>query len=180
MIRINSEIALENILVKDTESLYELMKEVYPLAYNYFWEDGGKWYINSQYSEENIRKELVQVNAEYFFVIFKGERVGNFRIIWDEPLPDFSERLKSVKLHRIYLHSKTQGNGIGKSLLTWLENKAIKKQYELIWLDAMDEKPQAFNFYKKQGYQYHSHCFLPFDLLHDKYRKMSQLYKKLN
>jgi ribosomal protein S18 acetylase RimI-like enzyme len=178
-IQINENISLEPITNSTSNELFQLMKEVYPLAYDYFWEDGGNWYVNSQYSRENIKEELAQENAEYYFVVFNGERIGNFRILWNEPLPNTKENLKSVKLHRVYLHAKTQGKGIGKALLTWLENEAIKKQYELIWLDAMDEKPQAFNFYKKLGYQYHSHCFLPFNLLHDKYRKMSQLYKKL-
>jgi GNAT superfamily N-acetyltransferase len=179
MVFINSEISLQPIQLEDSKLLFELMQQVYPLAYDYFWEDAGNWYVNSQYSRENILKELQQDNADYYFVVYKEELVGNFRIIWDEFLPDLEEELLSVKLHRVYLHNKTQGKGIGKVLLKWLENEAIKKQYELIWLDAMDEKPQAFSFYKKLGYQYHSHCFLPFDLLYDKYRKMSQLYKKL-
>ena len=41
----------------------------------------------------------------------------------------------------------------------------------------MDAQPQAFQFYKKLGYNYHSHVLLPFDLMHDEVRKMSQLYK---
>ncbi len=178
MIAISKEIELREILNSDTATLFNLMSEVYPAAYDYFWEDGGKWYIKSQYSKENILKELDEENTSYYFVIFKGEIIGNFRIHWNKKLEGFDDK-KTVKLHRIYLHAKAQGNGIGKKLLLWLEEEAIKKQYELIWLDAMDEKPQAFQFYKKMGYQYHSHCFLPFDLLHDEYRKMSQIYKQL-
>lgn len=86
---------------------------------------------------------------------------------------------KQVKLHRIYLHPKTQGNGLGKKLLSWLEKEAKQKGYKIIWLDAMDEQPQAFQFYKKRGYKYHSHTFLPFELLYDEVRKMSQIYKKI-
>jgi hypothetical protein len=43
----------------------------------------------------------------------------------------------------------------------------------------MDEKTQAFQFYKKLGYLYQSHTFLQFVLLDDKFRKMSQIYKRL-
>ena len=179
MINISENIQLKEISITDSESLFTLMKEVYPAAYNHFWKDDGSWYLDSQYSKENIKKELLEENAAYYFVLFKNEIIGNFRILWDKNLAGFEDQ-RSVKLHRIYLHSKAQGNGVGKSLLTWLEKEAIKKQYELIWLDAMDEKPQAFKFYKKLGYQYHSHCFLDFDLLYDNVRKMSQLYKKLN
>ena len=178
MINISENIQLKEISITDSESLFILMEEVYPAAYSNFWEDYGNWYLNSQYSKENIEKELLEENAQYYFVLFKNEIIGNFRIIWDKKLAGFEEK-KCVKLHRVYLHSKTHGNGIGKRLLSWLEKEAIEKQYELIWLDAMNEQPQAFEFYKKLGYQYHSHCFLDFELLHDNVRKMSQLYKKL-
>ena len=178
MITISKNIQLKEILNTDSESLFTLMQQVYPPAYSHFWKDNGNWYVNSQYSKEHILKELSEENARYYFVLFKNELIGNFRVIWDKKLVGFSNK-KCVKLHRVYLHSKRQGNGIGKKLVKWLEKEAIKKQYELIWLDAMNEQPQAFEFYKKLGFQYHSHCFLDFELLHDKVRKMSQLYKKL-
>jgi hypothetical protein len=43
----------------------------------------------------------------------------------------------------------------------------------------MDAQPQAFQFYKKLGYRNHSHTFLPFQLMFDEVRKMSQMYKTL-
>ena len=178
MIDISENIQLKEILSTDYNVLFKLMEDVYPAAYSHFWKDDGNWYVNTQYSKKNIVKELLEENAKYYFVVFKNEIIGNFRILWDKKLSGFSDK-KCVKLHRVYLHSKTQGNGIGKELINWLEKEALKKQYELIWLDAMNEQPQAFEFYKKLGFKYHSHCFLDFELLHDKVRKMSQLYKKL-
>jgi GNAT superfamily N-acetyltransferase len=178
MIQITQNLALKTITKSDSKDLYTLMKEIYPAAYQHFWKDNGDWYVNTLYSNQNIEKELIEANADYYFILFNDEIVGNFRVLWDQKLPGL-ENKKSVKLQRIYLHSKTQGNGIGKTLLLWLENKAKEKGYELAWLDAMDEQPQAFKFYKKQGYLYHSHEFLDFDLLHDNVRKMSQLYKKI-
>jgi GNAT superfamily N-acetyltransferase len=32
----------------------------------------------------------------------------------------------------MYLNQKIQGNGIGKKLISWLEEKAIKKSYQII------------------------------------------------
>ncbi|ARV15766.1 GNAT family N-acetyltransferase [Polaribacter sp. SA4-12] len=176
MIKVSENIQLRKILNSNLEPLFLLMKEIYPLAYSHFWKDNGDWYVNSQYSKENILKELSEEKTDYYFVIFKDEIIGNFRIIWDEKLAGLSEE-KQVKLHRVYLHPKTQGKGIGKTLLTWLEQKAKQKGYKVIWLDAMNEQPQAFKFYKKLGYKYHSHTFLPYDLLHDEVKKMSQVYK---
>jgi len=100
------------------------------------------------------------------------------RIIWNKNLDGLLEH-NQVKLHRVYLHQKTQGKGIGKKLLFWLEEIAKQKGYQVIWLDAMDEQPQAFQFYKNLGFKYHSHTYLPYELLHIELRKMSQVYKKL-
>jgi GNAT superfamily N-acetyltransferase len=176
MIEISQNLQLKIITKEDCKNLFTLMKEIYPLAYSHFWNDDGNWYVNSQYSKENILKELSQENAEYYFILFKDEIIGNFRIIWDDKLSNLSEE-KQLKLHRIYLHPKIQGKGIGKKLMIWLEEKAKQKDYKIIWLDAMDAQPQAFQFYKKLDYNYHSHVFLPFNLMHDEVRKMSQLYK---
>ena len=178
MIKVSGNLFLEEILSSDSESLFKLMQEIYPLAYHHFWKDKGDWYVKTQYSEENILKELSQKNTNYYFVVFNGERIGNLRLIWDEKLSGIMEE-KQLKLHRVYLHQKTQGQGIGKQLLFWLEKKSKDKGYKIIWLDAMDVQPQAFQFYKKLGYQYHSHTFLPFENMFDEVRKMSQLYKKL-
>jgi len=176
MIQLSENIKLKEISISDCDSLFKLMKEIYPPAYHHFWRDEGEWYVNTQYSKENILKELSEENTEYYFIIFNDEIVGNFRINWDKKLAGLSEK-KQVKLHRIYLHPKTQGKGLGKALLIWLEEKAAQKGYKIIWLDAMNEQPQAFQFYKKFGYMYHSHTFLPFDLMHKAVRKMSQVYK---
>ena len=179
MIDITNNISLKEITRSDSKELYTLMKEIYPSAYQHFWKDKGDWYVNTVYSTINIEKELLEDNSSYYFILFNNEIVGNFRILWDYKLSGF-ENKKSVKLHRVYLLEKTHGKGLGKTLLTWLEKTAKEKGYELIWLDAMDEQPQAFQFYKKQGYQYHSHEFLDFELLFDNVRKMSQIYKEIS
>lgn len=178
MVTVSQDIKLKEISSSDDKIVFNLMSEIYPSAYKHFWQDDGEWYINSQYSQENIIKEIAQENAAYYFVVYQDEIIGNFRIIWDEKLEGLSEA-RQVKLHRLYLHQNSQGKGLGKQILTWLEDVAKQKGYSIIWLDAMNQQPQAFQFYKKLGYQYHSHTFLPFHLMFDEARKMSQLYKKL-
>lgn len=178
MITISQELKLQPILALDYKKLYNLMNAIYTPAYSHFWKDQGKWYLDSQYSKKNIKKELLNTKSDYYFIIFNDEIIGNLRIIWDEKLTNLTEE-KQVKLHRLYLHPKTQGNGIGKKIISWLKNEATKKGYKIIWLDAMNKKPQAFEFYKKLGFNYFSHTILDFNLLFDEVRKMSQLYKEI-
>ena len=178
MLFLTEHLSLKEINRENYSQLYPLMCAVYPLAYRHFWTDNGSWYVNTQYSKENILRELSEEKSEYYFVIFKDDIIGNFRIIWDENLEGLSEE-KQVKLHRIYLHQKVQGKGIGKNIVSWLENRVKEKGYKIIWLDAMNEQPQAFQFYKNLGFKYYSHIFLEYDLLNQNVRKMSQLYKTL-
>jgi len=178
MIKVSEYIKLKEVSNLDSETLYKLMKEIYPLAYSHFWIDNGNWYVNKHYAKERLLKELLEENSDNYFILFKDKIIGNFRIIWDDKLAGLTQE-KQVKLHRVYLHQNTQGNGIGNELMAWLENKAKEKGYKIIWLDAMNEQPQAFQFYKKQGNKYHSHIFLPFKLLLDEVRKMSQVYKEI-
>jgi GNAT superfamily N-acetyltransferase len=178
MIKVTENIYLKTVLSSDTAALFTLMKDIYPPAYHHLWTDKGDWYVHTQYTKEPILKELFAENSEDYFILFNDEVVGNFRFIWDEKLAGLSDE-KQVKLHRIYLHPKMQGNGIGKKLLAWLDAKAVSKGYKIIWLDVIDAQPQAFQFYKKRGYQYHSSVFLPFQFLYESVRRMSQLYKEL-
>ncbi len=178
MLQITEHIGLKPIKESDATVLFTLMNEVYTAAYKHFWKDQGNGYIQRQYGEENIVKELREEQTAYYFIVVNDEVVGNFRVLWNQELFGFS-RKKSVKLHRLYLHPKTHGKGIGKTLMNWLETTAKERRYDLIWLDAMNAQPKAFQFYKNLGYQYHSHCLLDFIDLYDAYRKMSQLYKEL-
>ncbi|WP_088324175.1 GNAT family N-acetyltransferase [Polaribacter tangerinus] len=178
MIKITKTIHLKRVLASNSKDVYKLMTVIYPPAYSYLWKDRGAWYVAKQYSKENVLKELLQDKSHYYFVLFNTETIGIIRIIWDEKLQGLSIE-KQVKLHRIYLHPKTQNMGLGSQLLNWLEQLATQKKYNVIWLDAMNAQEQAFQFYEKKGFLYHSHCYLEFENMYKNFRKMSQLYKLL-
>ena len=178
MVEIYKNIQLNKVKETDAAFLFDLMREIYGSAYSHFWEDEGAWYVRSQYSHEVFLKELLEPQADYYFVIYKDAIVGIFRIVWGEKLKGLLQQ-KQVKLHRIYLSDEVQGKGIGKKLLSWLEAKAIKKGYQILWLDTMDSHEQAVQFYTKTEYTYFSHVFLPYELMFDKMRKMNQMYKVL-
>ena len=98
MIKVTENIQLKKVLNSDAETLFKLMKEIYPPAYSHFWIDKGDWYINTHYAKENILRELLEENSDNYFIIFKDSIIGNFRIIWDEKLTGLTHE-KQVKLH---------------------------------------------------------------------------------
>lgn len=178
MITVTKDIQLTSITPKDCSELRLLMEAIYPPAYHQFWTDGGKWYVDGLYNNSNILKELNEKQTGYYFVLYKNEVVGILRVMWNLLNKKISTK-RQAKLHRLYLHQKTHGKGIGKALLTWVEASARQQGASLLWLETMDKQEQAFKFYEKLGYTPFYNFQLDFPLLIDKYRGLTQVYKKL-
>lgn len=178
MIFVSNEIRLKAIQPDDYQKVFELMNEIYPAAYEQFWEDKGDWYLKSQYNKNTVLEELNQKDSFYSFIYFKDSLVGIMRVLWKTSLMDTNNH-NEVKLHRLYLKPSLQGKGIGKQLLQWLEKECLKSGASLLWLDVMDKKSQAVAFYKNIGFKHHSSCKLPFKLMFREYTDMSQLFKKI-
>lgn len=65
----------------------------------------------------------------------------------------FTQTDKSIELKILYLDNLIRGQGLGKLLLTFLENKAKKNHFkEIILRSAERYKDTAYGFYEKMGY----------------------------
>ena len=178
VIQLSESISLRAIYSDDTSLLKELMHQIYPSSYKHLWEDDGYWYVEETFSRAALEKELAESNASYYFVEYQNETVGVLRIVYDFLLSDMSN-LKATKLHRIYLDPKTQGKGIGKFLMDWAAQEALKNDSKIIWLEVMDTQEQALLFYKKLGYVISSDFRLTFELMYEHLRGMHRMYFKL-
>lgn len=161
------------------QDLVALMYKIYPPAYKHLWKNENfNWYLNKIYNINNFKKELDEINAESYFIIYNSVPVGQIRILFDKKFQD-KPNLVSCYLHRIYLSEEAQGKGIGKTILTWIEKQAKKRGNELIWLESMDTQAQALQFYQKQGFIKSSRAILDFELMHEPLRGMALFYKPL-
>ncbi len=177
-IEVSNSIKLQEIVLNDRALLYDLMQEIYTPSYEHLWEDGGKWYLDKLYSKENVKEELLEKNQGYYFILYNNKIIGIFRIIFKSSIAIFPKK-KAIMLQRIYLHQNTQGKGIAKELLDWLENLAKEKNYDLIWLKAMDTQEQALRFYEKRGFVKANKTSLNIPLLYKELRGMYVMYKEM-
>lgn len=178
MIKISEHISLREISLEDHKELYDLMKRIYPPAYHDYWNDDGEWYVNDLYNKENIRKELAEEGAPYYFVLLENQIIGIFRIVYHVDPYNRADK-EYVKLHRLYLDQTIQNRGIGRQLMNWLINKVQEEGYSKLWLDAMEKQPQALHFYQKLGFVEVDKVSLNFPLLIDEYRGMFKMVKVL-
>lgn len=161
------------------QDLVALMNKIYPPAYKHLWKNENcSWYLDKIYNINNFKKELDESNAENYFVIYNSVIVGQIRVLFDKKFKDMPNH-HSCYLHRIYLGEEAQGKGIGKKILTWIEERAKQKGNELIWLESMDTQTQALRFYQKQGFIKSSTVPLDFELMHEPLRGLILFYKPL-
>jgi ribosomal protein S18 acetylase RimI-like enzyme len=175
-VALSKSLSLIPIAIKDYPMLYELMERIYPPAYNYLWPDNSAWYLKTIYGKDGVVRDLKDQNGFFYFIEAKGEIEGILKIQEDTPYPDQPFR-KATRLHRIYLSEKTQGTGIGKQLLQYVEKLALKNGSELLWLDCMDSKLQALRFYEKHGFQKGRLTFLDYKLIKKGYNGMYLMWK---
>lgn len=177
MITISDSVQIQAITIDNQPQLMSLIQRIYPPAYRHLWKNEDcSFYFNKFYSLENLKSDLSQENAEYYFVNYKSEVVGIIRYIYNYTYVDF-ENVSATYLNRIYLGIEAQGKGVAAQLLDWIEHKAKQKGNSLIWLKAMDSQKQALRFYEKQAYNYGSTTNLNFELLHKNLRGMHTMYK---
>jgi GNAT superfamily N-acetyltransferase len=179
VIQIAEHIQLQEICFQDQKKLEKLVAKVYHPVYKHLWKnDDSSWYINRFYSKENLKKELSNIDAEYYFVIFKSQDVGILRIDFNRPLESHIKD-SNVYLHRIYLGSEVHGKGIGKALFNWVEKRAKEKGNSSIWLKAMDTQEQALHFYTKLEYENIGKTSLDFELIKKDFSGMIIFWKQL-
>jgi GNAT superfamily N-acetyltransferase len=152
MIQLTEKLTLRPIQISSHSELFPLIRGIYKKAYPGFWVDAGDWYLDLCYSIENLTKELSRPTAHYFFVEFESEKVGILK--YDFPFsPRQVEIPNALKLHRLYLSEIVQGKGIAQVLMNYVEQIASEHKLDNIWLEAMEQKPQAKRFYEKMGFE---------------------------
>ncbi|MGB6268733.1 MAG: GNAT family N-acetyltransferase [Olleya sp.] len=169
----NNSFSLKPIKLSNQSTLLALMQRIYPPAYEDFWENKDcSWYINKQYNPKQLKEELAVPNTDYYFINYKNENIGILRLIHDL-------NTKTTKLHRLYLDQNYQGLGLGTKAIQLSGDLAKQKGSKTIWLEAMDTKTQALNFYKKAGFKIIETYQLEHQLIHKHLRGMHKMTKQL-
>ena len=109
-------------------------------------------YLESAFSEDAIKNELLNPNSTFYFVYFKTELVGYFKLnLKDAQHEQFD--LPSMELERIYVLKEFQGQRIGEQILLEIIDLAKLKKINFIWLGVWQENKSAVRFYERFGFK---------------------------
>ena len=173
---LSPSLSLVPVTEENAATILPLMQACYPPVYAHLWEDGGEWYLNETYREEAVLRDLAEADAPYWIVHWEGSPAGILRWNLHLSCQDYPEEA-GLKLHRIYLHPSTHGNGLGRQLLTLTDTEARRLGKTLVWLEAMDTQQAAQGFYEKMGYRVTGTLRLSFARMHDHFKGMVRMVK---
>lgn len=123
-------------------------------------------------------KSYISGQTEYnmaFWVIKQNDHVIGVGGLAD-PLPSivsYAETSNPGELKILYLDNNLRGKGLGRKFLTFLEDEAVKRNYnELLVRSGEQYRETAFEFYKKMGY-------IDLGQMQNSFGKPMELFKKI-
>ncbi|EEL31315.1 MULTISPECIES: GNAT family N-acetyltransferase [Bacillus cereus group] len=99
------------------------------------------------------------IRNKYTYIVMKeDEIVGTITASpkqneWDEHIFGKEEVSDSVYIHRFAVRRKYKGNGIGESILQWVEEN-VQCDKEYLKLDCVGHNRTLNDFYKKNDFEY--------------------------
>jgi ribosomal protein S18 acetylase RimI-like enzyme len=132
--------------LEDTPLIEELAQEIFPATYKEMLSEGQvEFMMDWMYSQENLRRQILEDGHIYHFVYYEGEPVGYVS------LQQQGERL--WHLQKIYLKPGMQGKSVGKKMFLFaLEyiraNSLLPCTMEL---NVNRDNVKAWKFYEHMG-----------------------------
>lgn len=143
MISINGDIKLVPKDISDIVQIIDLAKEIWIPSFKSYFTVEQLWSLfEGMYNTDLLKKTLENPDYHYYFISnFNDEIIGYLAL-------DFSK--DSLKIDKIYIHTRLQGRGIGNSILSFLINQNREKR---IWLRVNRGNVGAVKLYEKHGFK---------------------------
>tara|TARA_R110002049_G_scaffold45022_4_gene131643 strand:+ start:12220 stop:12735 length:516 start_codon:yes stop_codon:yes gene_type:complete len=144
---------IQKATIKDVEALVKVSKKAFFLAHKEaIPKEIMDAYIQQNFNEENIIKEINNVNYEYRLIFSDGNLAGYSKVILNQPNQHVTEE-NVTKMERLYLDETFFGLGLGKALFKYNLELAKKENQKGIWLYVWVKNYRAIDFYTKAGFK---------------------------
>lgn len=138
------EIIVKKVAKQEATIINQLAQEIWPKAFeDILTEEQIGYMMKMMYSVPILEAEITRGVAFYVLNI-EGEDIGYTAIEKKDNA--------SWKLHKIYLHEKLRGKGVGKFQLSSME-KIVAGYGALFLYLNVNRYNKAVDFYKSQGYE---------------------------
>jgi ribosomal protein S18 acetylase RimI-like enzyme len=131
----------------DYQTIQDIAHRTWPVAYGEILLKVQLDYMLDAFYNEEALKDSVANKGHHFILAKEGEEILGFASYEHQ-----YEQKNQTKIHKIYILPQTQGKGIGKSLIDYVEKKAKEDDSELLSLNV-NRFNKALYFYQKMGFK---------------------------
>lgn len=154
-------LSVKKCVLKDLHELIEISRSTFITAFKKDNNtDDFNAYMNSAFSKERIRSELINPDSTFYFIFLEKELVGYLKLNENNAQSEqFDE--PSIELERLYVLNEFQGKQIGKHALLRVLEIAKNKGLRFLWLGVWEHNQDAIRFYKRYGFKrFGSHPYM--------------------
>lgn len=131
----------------DYNTIREIAIQTWPIAYGEILSKTQLDYMLGAFYNDEALNDSVVNKGHHFILAKEGELTLGFASYEH----NYKEK-KQTKIHKIYVLTGTQGKGIGKKLIDFVENVAKENHSTALTLNV-NRFNKALHFYKKLGFE---------------------------
>jgi diamine N-acetyltransferase len=129
----------------DLKTVERLAREIWPVTYgDILTQEQLDYMLDLIYNNAALSDQLLNQQHTFLMVEQEGEPVAFAAYSTVEP--------GISKLHKIYVHQKTQGQGIGKKLIDYIVSQLRSQNIHTLRLNVNRQNKARF-FYEKLGFE---------------------------
>lgn len=132
---------------KDYQTIRDIAHETWPIAYGEILAKAQLDYMLGAFYNDEAIKDSVVNNGHHFILAKEGEQTLGFASYEH----NYNQK-PQTKIHKIYVLPQTQGKGIGKILIDFIENVA-KENHSIALSLNVNRFNKALYFYQKLGFE---------------------------
>jgi len=116
-------------------------------------------YIDKNFSNEKLKKELSNNNSEFYVATLDNKVIGYLKVNFGESQTEIKAH-NALEIERIYVIKEYHGKKVGQKLF----NKAMEiskgKKVDYVWSGVWEKNPRAIRFYEKNNFvKFGEHTF---------------------
>lgn len=164
-------------------SLYDVYIRLGTVAYNqhyrHLWPNGDTSpYIENSFTDKVLIREAKDDNTALFLIRYNEDYAGILKITFDKSIDLYTPK-ESLYIDKIYIKKEYTGCGIGKNVIQFVLEKALKRKKKVIYLEAM-QKGAALPFYLAHDFKIIGTTEIPFKNAIEEEKPMFVLLKKIS
>lgn len=144
---------IKKVTLADIDKLIAISKETFTDTFaKYNSKEELDKYIEDNLNYSILSSELKNDDSSFYFIYLDQEIAGYLKLNVNQAQTEDVTN-NAMEVQRIYIRVCYKRNGLGKDLINYAEQEALKLNKDFLWLGVWEHNQTALSFYNKFGFK---------------------------